>query len=45
DEFERKMIINHLISNNWSVAKAARSLNVERTNLYKKIKKLDIKLK
>jgi len=43
EEFERNLIINALIENHWRVSTTAKKLNLERTNLYKKMNKLGIK--
>ena len=43
EEFERTFIIDALTENHWRVSKTAKKLNLERTNLYKKMKKLGIK--
>lgn len=40
--YENYLIISYLIKNGWSVVQAAKDMGIERTNLYKKIKKLGI---
>lgn len=40
--FERTLILKHLRENNWNIVKTARSLGIERTTLYKKMKSLGI---
>ncbi len=40
--FERNIILKHLMDNNWNIAKTAKSLGLERTTLYKKMKSLGI---
>jgi len=42
ENFEKIFIINKLSANNWNVAKTAKQIGVERTHLYRKIKKLNI---
>ncbi|RKY85236.1 sigma-54-dependent Fis family transcriptional regulator [candidate division KSB1 bacterium] len=44
-EFEKKFIVNNLIANNWNISKTAESISIDRTTLYKKMKKLGIKAK
>jgi len=41
-EFERKLILETLTSHNWNVSRAAAELGLERTNLHKKMKALNI---
>lgn len=41
--FERLYIIQKLEENNWSITETAKVLNIDRTNLFKKLQKLDIK--
>lgn len=43
-EFEHDYILHHLELNNWRVSNTARSIGLERTTLYKKMKQLDIPL-
>jgi len=42
ENFEREYIFKTLIQNNWHMRKTAESLGIERTNLYRKLKKLGI---
>ncbi|MFX0134201.1 MAG: helix-turn-helix domain-containing protein, partial [Candidatus Hodarchaeota archaeon] len=42
--FEREYIIQTLTENNWKVAKAAEILNIDRANLYRKLRQLGIKV-
>jgi len=44
EEFERDLIKSTLIKNNWNIPETANQLNIERTNFYKKIKKLGIRI-
>lgn len=44
-EFERLYIIQKLNENNWSLTDTAQMLGIDRTNLFKKMQKLEIKLK
>jgi DNA-binding NtrC family response regulator len=41
-QYERDYLIHHLEQNSWQVSKTARSIGIERTTLYKKIKQLKI---
>jgi two-component system nitrogen regulation response regulator NtrX len=41
-EFERSMIVHALEKHDWNVSRAAADLGLERTNLHKKIKQLEI---
>ncbi len=41
--FEKEHILKTLTENNWSIGKTAKALNIERTNLYRKMKNLNIK--
>jgi two-component system nitrogen regulation response regulator NtrX len=41
-EFERTMILDALERHDWNVSRAATSLGLERTNLHKKIKQLEL---
>jgi len=43
ENFERIFIINKLIANNWNVSKTSEIIGLERTHLYRKIKKYNIK--
>jgi len=43
-EYERDYLIHHLALNSWQVSKTARSIGIERTTLYKKIKQFGITL-
>ena len=43
ENFEKLFITNKLIANNWNVSKTANIIGVERTHLYRKIKKYNIK--
>jgi two-component system nitrogen regulation response regulator NtrX len=45
EEFERTFIEDILHKNDYNVSKAAKALKIERTNLYKLLKKLDIEIK
>jgi two-component system nitrogen regulation response regulator NtrX len=40
--FEKTLILKHLRDNNWNIVKTAKSLGMERTTLYKKMKSLGI---
>jgi len=40
--FEREYIISKLIANDWKIGETADQLGIERTNLYRKMKQLDI---
>jgi two-component system nitrogen regulation response regulator NtrX len=42
EAFEREYIIRMLNENDWKVAKAAEALNIDRANLYRKMKQLGI---
>lgn len=42
EQFEKEIIINRLKKFNYNISKTAQSLNIERTNLYKKLKKYGI---
>jgi two-component system nitrogen regulation response regulator NtrX len=42
DQFEKEIILNRLKKFNYNITKTAQSLNIERTNLYKKLKKYGI---
>lgn len=42
NDFEKEMILNALIRNNWNVTKTARDLNIKRQTLQNKMKKLNI---
>lgn len=44
DAFEREVIQRRLIENGWNVTKTAETLDIERSNLHRKIKGYDIKL-
>lgn len=41
-QYERDYLLHHLQLNAWQVSKTARSIGIERTTLYKKIKQLNI---
>jgi DNA-binding NtrC family response regulator len=41
-QYERDYLLHHLERNAWQVSKTARSIGIERTTLYKKIKQLSI---
>jgi len=43
ENFEKIFITNKLIANSWNVSKTAKIIGVERTHLYRKIKKFNIK--
>ncbi|GAA0724607.1 sigma-54-dependent Fis family transcriptional regulator [Clostridium malenominatum] len=43
-EFEKDIIIESLMENDYKIAKTANDLGVHRTTLYKKLEKLDIKI-
>ncbi len=43
ENFEKELLLKTLIDNNWIVTKAADELGIERTNLFKKMQKYDIK--
>ncbi|MBN2341125.1 MAG: sigma-54-dependent Fis family transcriptional regulator [Deltaproteobacteria bacterium] len=43
EEAERKYVLETLDENNWNISKAAQDLQIERTNLHKKIKSLGLK--
>lgn len=43
EEAERKYVLETLEENNWNISKAALDLQIERTNLHKKIKSLGLK--
>lgn len=43
DAFEKDYIIKKLEENNWNISKTAEVLNIERSNLHRKIKAYDIK--
>jgi two-component system nitrogen regulation response regulator NtrX len=40
---EKEFLLGKLIENDWNIAKTARALKMERPNLYRKIKKYDLK--
>lgn len=42
EQFEKEIILNRLKKFNYNITKTAQSLNIERTNLYKKLKKYGI---
>ncbi len=42
EKFEKEMIVKKLLKNNWQVQKTAEELGIERTNLFKKMKKYGI---
>jgi two-component system nitrogen regulation response regulator NtrX len=44
DAFEKDFITKRLEENNWNISKTAEILQVERSNLHKKIKAYDIKV-
>ncbi|MEW6213764.1 MAG: sigma-54 dependent transcriptional regulator [Nitrospirota bacterium] len=44
DAFEKAFIIKKLEENNWNISKTAEVLQIERSNLHKKIKAYDIKI-
>ncbi|MHB8481774.1 MAG: sigma-54-dependent transcriptional regulator [Nitrospiria bacterium] len=41
-QFEKRYILDHLISNDWNISKTAEKLQLERTHLYRKMKLLGI---
>ncbi len=41
-EFQREFLINTLIAHNWNVTEAAKTLKIDRTNIYKKMQRLGI---
>jgi len=43
ERFERELIRNKLIANNWNISAASKMLGIERTNLHRKMKALGIK--
>ncbi len=43
-QFEKKYILDHLISNDWNITKTAEKLRLERTHLYRKMKLLGIEV-
>jgi len=45
ENFEREFIETTLRENDFNISKAAKALKIERTNLYKLVKKLDIEIK
>ncbi|VAX26078.1 Response regulator of zinc sigma-54-dependent two-component system [hydrothermal vent metagenome] len=42
DQFEREFIINALEKNNWKIEETANSLGIDRSNLFRKMKKYEI---
>ncbi|MBM4128803.1 MAG: sigma-54-dependent Fis family transcriptional regulator [Nitrospira sp.] len=44
DAFEKAFIIRRLEENNWNISRTAEALQIERSNLHKKIKAYDIKV-
>jgi two-component system nitrogen regulation response regulator NtrX len=44
DDFEKTFITKKLQDNNWNISKTADELEIERSNLYRKIKALDIEI-
>lgn len=40
--YERYLITSYLIKNHWNIVRTAKEMGIERTNLYKKMKKLEI---
>ncbi|MBF0328114.1 MAG: sigma-54-dependent Fis family transcriptional regulator [Nitrospirae bacterium] len=42
DAFEKEFLIRKLAENNWNVSKTAEAIEIERSNLHKKIKAFDI---
>ena len=45
EDFEKKLILKTLAETDWKISLAAEKLNIERTNLFKKMKKYGIKNK
>ena len=43
DSFEKDFIIKKLDENNWNISKTAEILDIERSNLHRKIKAYDIR--
>lgn len=43
-EFEKKFIINKLKSNNYNISKTAEEIGIDRSNLFRKIQKLGIRI-
>ena len=44
-KYEMYLITSYLIKNSWNIVKTAKDMGIERTNLYKKMKKLQIEPK
>ncbi len=42
EAFEKQFIQTMLLKNNWNISKTAESIQVERSNLHRKIKQLEI---
>jgi two-component system nitrogen regulation response regulator NtrX len=42
EHFEKDFIMNKLQENNWNISKTAEELEIERSNLHRKIKSLGI---
>ena len=45
EEFEKEFIIQKLEENDWNISKTAESIELERSNLHRKIKSYGIDLK
>jgi two-component system nitrogen regulation response regulator NtrX len=45
NEFEKSFILEKLEENQWNVSKTAEAIGIERSNLHRKIKSLDIDTK
>jgi two-component system nitrogen regulation response regulator NtrX len=43
ESFEKDFIVRKLEENNWNISKTAEILDIERSNLHRKIKAYDIK--
>jgi two-component system nitrogen regulation response regulator NtrX len=44
EQFEKDFIFKKLHENNWNISKTAEELEIERSNLHRKIKSLDIEI-
>ena len=44
EAFQKEFLTNALLAYDWNVSETAKSLKIDRTNLYKKIQKLNIKI-
>jgi len=45
EEFEKEFILQKLEENNWNISKTAETIELERSNLYRKLKSFGIGVK